>query len=118
MPIKAAKFVCSLVLMLLLLDVIGAVVTSCPLKSDNINSFHPKKPSSSVFDAFLFENGFEETEKTEDEEAGAHRALLVDFSCVARTLSTQFIPKVNLSPFAFHYDVAPPVYTLNCVFII
>lgn len=118
MPLKAAKFVCSLVLMLLLLDVIGAVFTAFPLKSDNILSFHPKKPSSSVFDAFLFEIGFGETEKTEDEEDGAHRALLVDFSWVAHTLSTQFIPKVNRSPFAFQYDVGPPVYTLNCVFII
>jgi hypothetical protein len=118
MPLKVSRFVSSVVLMLMLLEVIGAAATVCPLESDDSLSFHSKKPSAPVFEAFLFGKAEEETEKTEEEKHGADRALLVDFSWVAHTLSVQFIPKVNLLPFAFHYDVRPPVSTLNCVFII
>jgi hypothetical protein len=118
MPLKAAKFVSSIVVFLMVLEIVGAAVTALPADSNHILSYHTKKSSASVFDAFLFEKAEEETEKSEDEKSGSDRALLVDFSCIAHTLSIQFIPKVNLTPFAFHYNVRPPVYTLNCVFII
>jgi hypothetical protein len=118
MSLKAAKYVSSIVLLLMILEIIGAAGTALPIDTDRTLSFHTKKLTASVFDAFLFEKAEEETEKSEEEKNGTGRALLADFSWIAHTLSVQFIPKVNLTPFAFHYHVRPPVYTFNCVFII
>jgi hypothetical protein len=118
MPVNAAKLVSSIVLVLVILEIAGAAVTASPPDSDSVLTIHTKKSSASVFYSFVFEKAEEETEETEQEKDGAHRALLVDFSRVAHTLSVAFLPKVNLTPFAFQYNVRPPVYTLNCVFII
>src|SRR5687767_14815774 len=107
MPLKLTKIVTSLVVMLMVLEIIGAAVTAIPQGRDSNFSFHSKKSAASVFAVFLFEKAEEESEKAEEEKDGAHRALLVDFSWVAHTLSVHFIPKVNVSPFAFQYDLRP-----------
>jgi hypothetical protein len=118
MPLKAAKLVSSIILSLVILEIVGAAVTAFQPETPSVLNIHSKKSSASVFDAFLFEKAEEETEETENEEDDAHRVLLVDFSRVAQTLAVAFLPKVNLTPFAFQYDIGPPVYTLNCVLII
>jgi hypothetical protein len=118
MPLKLAKILTSLVVFLMVLEIIGAAIAAIPKESDRGLSVHSKKPAASVFGAFLFEKAEEETEKAEEEKNGADRTVLVDFSWVAHTLSVQFVAKVNPSPFACLYNVRPPVYTINCVFLI
>ena len=118
MPLKAARIINSLVVMLMLLEIFGAAVTAISFISHDSLSYHAAKPRASVIAAFLFEKAEEENEKTEEEREHSDRVVLVDFTWVASSLSSRHTSNDRISPVTTRYDLRPPVYTLNCVLLI
>ena len=118
MPLKAVRIVTTTVLLLILLEIVGAAITALPTSSEHTTTLHPKRSGTSVLASFLFEKSEEETEKTEKEKDRSDRVVLVDFSRVAFTLSFYHTSQKFLTHIAFLYNVRPPLHTLNCVFLI
>lgn len=118
MPLKAAKIVSTIVLLLILLETVGAAVTALPAISERSATIHTKKSTPSVLASFLFEKAEEETDKTEEEKGGSHRSILVDFTRVALILSFYHTQHTHFKPLTHQYNVRPPVHALNCVFLI
>ncbi|HYC85013.1 MAG TPA: hypothetical protein VEB86_07315 [Chryseosolibacter sp.] len=118
MPLTAARFVSTIVLLLILLETVGAAVTVLPATSERSATIHTKKPTPSVLGSLLFEKAEEETDKSEEEKDSSHRVLLVDFSRVALTLSFYHTSHTAFRPLACQYNLRPPLHALNCVFLI
>lgn len=118
MYLKVARTVTSLIILLMSLELFGAAAVALPSTSDHTLTLHSQKSKSSIFSSFLFEKAEEETEETEEEKDGMMRAVLVDFSRIAGSLSFYHTPQVHFAAFTFQYDVRPPLHQLNCVFLI
>jgi hypothetical protein len=104
--------------LLMTLEILGAAATALPPTSDYTFNLHFQKSKSSVVGSFLFEKAEEETEKTEEEKDGMMRAVLLDLSRIADSLSFSPPPQVQIGAFSFLYDVKPPLHQLHCVFLI
>jgi hypothetical protein len=116
--IKAARIVSVIVLLPILLEMVGAAVSSLPETSERSATIHTKKPTPSVLAYLIFEKVEEETDKNEEEKDGSDRIVLVYFSRVALTLSLYHTRQTLDKPLIHQYNVQPPVHELNCVFLI
>lgn len=116
MQLRIAKVLSFLVVLLITFDLVGAAITARPVFLNDQTTMHSKKPSTSVIGSFILEKAEEENEKTEEESEGSSRTVLADFAHIAIFLSFFYTPRST--PLALMYDVRPPVYALNCVFII
>lgn len=116
--LRAAKIINSFIVAIMLLEIMGSVFIGFPSSCDHKLSIHNQKSAASVIAAFICEKAEEENEKTENEKAHSERMILIDFSRVAFTLSLRHTPTHTALPITSHYDLRPPVYTLNCVFLI
>jgi hypothetical protein len=118
MYFKVAKTINFLVVVLMSLEILGASLAVLPSASDSRLAIHSHKAPSSILGSFLFEKTEEENEGSEKENGSISRALLLDFSSAARSLSAFHSPDFHVVAHAFQYDVRPPVHQLNCVFLI
>jgi hypothetical protein len=116
--IKAARIISIIVLLPILLEIVGAAVSSLPETSERSATIHAKKPTPSVLAYLIFEKVEEETDKNEEEKDGSDRIVLVYFSRVALTLSLYHTRQTHYKPLTHQYNVQPPVHELNCVFLI
>lgn len=118
MYLKVARAITFLVIILMTLQILGASVTALPSTSNHTFTLHSKKIPSSILGSYLLEKAEEESEKPEEENGGASRVVLIDFSQIAFSLSFYHTPLIQLSAPAFQYNVRPPVHQLNCTFLI
>jgi hypothetical protein len=118
MYFKVVRTVNLVVVTLMSLEILGASLTVLPSTSDTRFVIRSQKAPSSILASFLFEKTEEEKEGSETENEHISRAVLIDFSSAARSLSDFHSPDFHLIAHAFHYDVRLPVHQLNCVFLI
>jgi len=117
MYLRVARTITFFVCLLMSLEILGIAATAFPPTCDHTFTQHLQK-SKSTFNSFLFEKAEEETEKTGEEKGGMMRAVLLDFSRIARSRSFYPAPQVHFEAFTFQYDVRPPLHQLNRVFLI
>jgi hypothetical protein len=118
MGLKIGKILSVTVVLMMVLDIIGAAATAYPIHLDDQAAFSSKKNESSVISSLFIEKAEEENEKSEEEKRGCSRVVIADFSRIAFSLSRFHTPHVCDSARAHHYDVRPPLHAFNCTFII
>ena len=112
---KVARTINLIVVVLMSLEILGASATAMPWTSGPC--IYSEEPPSSFFGSDLFEKAEEENEKDEDEKS-LSRAILMDLSQVAFSLSACYSRDLDLAVNTFQYDVRPPLHQLNCVFLL
>jgi hypothetical protein len=118
MRLKVAKAINLIVIILMSIEIVGASFAVLPSSSDNSPIINFENPSSSIIDSFFFEKTEETNENNEEENDHMARVILVDFSCVARSLSAFHSSDFDLSVHAVQDHVGSPVYQVNCVFLL
>lgn len=119
MLLKTAKYLNIIIVLLVIMDMVGAVFTILPIRSETYLSYHSKHSSASGIAFIIFENeAKEETEKNEEEREKFIGAELVDFSQVAVLLSDIHTSSVHCVPYEQEILVGSPLFTLHCVFLI
>lgn len=119
MLLKTAKYLNIFVVLLMIIELVGAAFTAFPVHSDGKNSYQSKHSNSSCIAFVLFEKeAEEETEKSEEDREKFIGAELVDFEQVAILLSKIHTPGVYFTAYEHQFSVRPPLFALHCVFLI
>jgi hypothetical protein len=118
MYFKVARTINFVIVIVMSFEILAASLAVLPSGSDTRLAIRSQKSPSSILGSFLFEKTEEEKEGTEKENDHISRAVLLDFSSAARSLSAFHSPAFYSIAHASQYDVRPPVHQLNCVFLI
>lgn len=115
---KTAKLLNLVVVLIMLLDVVGAI-TVVHASSTQHPTFHAKSLKSSSIAKILFvKEAEEESEKSEEKRDKFIGGELIDFSRLAVALSNIHTPQFNFVPFQERFTVRPALFTMHCVFLI
>ncbi len=100
------------------LDILGASLAVPAPTSGSHLTVHTQRGTPSILGSFLFEESDEENENGGTENDHNARVSVKDFSRLAGSLNAIQLSHLNSSVRAFRNYVRPPLYELNCVFLI
>jgi hypothetical protein len=115
---KVERSVTIIVILLFSLRILGASAINLPSAEHKFERIQSKKSNAcSALASFLFEKT-EEGENAGMNKDGISRVVLIDFSQIAFSLSYYYSGQIQVSDPTSWYDVHPPVYQINCVYLI